>query len=118
MQCMVNIMHSLVFKHWKLLKAIQCRSIVISGTIGIGKTALARQLLEQIKGEFDEIVWQSVGSKRSLVEFIDRNLFPSLSISSLPEPPLDLEARISGAISTTERDKPSKLSITFESGRT
>ena len=73
----------------------KCKSIVISGTIGIGKTAVARQLLEQIKGEFDEIVWQSVGCKRLLIEFIDRNLLPSLSISSLPEPPLDLEARIS-----------------------
>jgi hypothetical protein len=82
-----------LLKTWILEE--QCRSIVISGTIGIGKTSLARQLLEQIKSEFDEIVWQSVGCKRSLVEFIDRNLLLSLSISSLPEPPLDLEARIS-----------------------
>ncbi len=82
-----------VLKKWILEE--KCRSIVISGTIGIGKTSLARQLLEQIKGEFDEIVWQSVGCERSLVEFIDRNLLPSLSISSLPESPLDLEARIS-----------------------
>ena len=82
-----------LLKKWILEE--QCRSLIISGKIGIGKTALARQLLEQIKGEFDEIVWQSVGCKRSLIEFIDRNLLPSLSISSLPEPPLDLEARIS-----------------------
>ena len=34
----------------------QCRSIVIYGTAGIGKTALARQLLEDIKDNFDEIV--------------------------------------------------------------
>ena len=34
----------------------KCRSIVISGTAGIGKTALARQLLEDIKDDFDEIV--------------------------------------------------------------
>jgi NB-ARC domain len=82
-----------LLKKWILEE--KCQSIVISGTLGSGKTALARQLLEQIKGEFDEIVWQSVGCKRALVEFIDRNLLPSLSISSLPEPPLDLEARIS-----------------------
>ena len=49
----------------------KCRSIVISGTAGIGKTALARQLLENIKGDFDEIVWQSLGCQRSVVEFID-----------------------------------------------
>jgi hypothetical protein len=81
-----------LLKKWILEE--KCQSIVISGTLGSGKTALARHLLEQIKGEFDEIIWQSVGCKRSLVEFIDRNLLPSLSLSSLPEPPLDLEARI------------------------
>jgi hypothetical protein len=73
----------------------KCRSIVISGTSGIGKTALARQLLEDIKGDFDEIVWQSLGCQRSVVEFIERNLIASLNIEALPEPPLDLEARLS-----------------------
>lgn len=80
-------------KQWILTE--QCRSIVIYGTAGIGKTALARQLLEDIKDEFDEIVWQSLGCQRSVVEFIDRNLIASLNIEALPEPPLDLEARLS-----------------------
>jgi NB-ARC domain len=80
-------------KQWIL--AEQARSIVISGTAGIGKTALARQLLEDIKDEFEEIVWQSLGCQRSVVDFIDRNLIASLNITALPEPPLDLEARLS-----------------------
>jgi hypothetical protein len=80
-------------KKWILEE--KCRSIVIYGTGGIGKTALARQLLEDIKGEFEEIVWQSLGCQRSLVEFIDRNLIASLKIEALPEAPLDLEARLS-----------------------
>jgi NB-ARC domain len=80
-------------KNWILTE--KCRSVVISGTAGIGKTALARQLVEDIKDEFDEIVWQSLGCQRSVVEFIDRNLIASLNIEALPEPPLDLEARLS-----------------------
>ncbi len=80
-------------KNWILTE--QSRSILIYGTSGIGKTALARQLLEDIKDEFDEIIWQSLGCQRSVVEFIDRNLIASLNIEALPEPPLDLEARLS-----------------------
>jgi hypothetical protein len=80
-------------KQWILGE--QCKSIVIYGTSGIGKTALARQLLEDIKDEFDEIVWQSLGCRRSVIEFIDRNLIASVNIEALPEPPLDLEARLS-----------------------
>jgi DNA polymerase III delta prime subunit len=82
-----------LLKNWILTE--RCRSILISGTSGIGKTALTRQLLEDLKGEFEEIVWQSLGCQRSVVEFIDRNLIASLKIEALPEPPLDLEARLS-----------------------
>jgi hypothetical protein len=80
-------------KQWILTE--RSRSILISGTAGIGKTALARQLLEDIKDEFEEIVWQSLSCQRAVVEFIDRNLIASLNITALPEPPLDLEARLS-----------------------
>jgi NB-ARC domain len=80
-------------KQWIITE--QSRSIVISGTACIGKTALARQLLEDIKDEFEDIVWQSLGCQRSVVNFIDRNLLASLNIKALPEPPLDLEARLS-----------------------
>jgi AAA domain len=80
-------------KQWIITE--QSRSIVISGTAGIGKTSLARKLLEDIKDEFEEIVWQSLGCQRSVIEFIDRNLIASLNIETLPEPPLDLEARLS-----------------------
>jgi NB-ARC domain len=82
-----------LLKQWILTE--KSRSIVIYGTAGIGKTALTRQLLEDTKDDFEEIVWQSLSCQRSVVEFIDRNLIASLNIDRLPEPPLDLEARIS-----------------------
>jgi AAA domain len=82
-----------LFKQWILTD--KSRSIIIYGTAGIGKTALARQLLEDIKDEFEEIVWQSLSCQRTVIEFIDRNLIASLNINALPEPPLDLEARLS-----------------------
>jgi Cdc6-like AAA superfamily ATPase len=40
-------------KQWILTE--QCRSIVIYGTAGIGKTALVRQLLEDIKDESERL---------------------------------------------------------------
>jgi AAA ATPase domain len=82
-----------LLKQWILTE--KSRSILISGAAGIGKTILARQLLEDIKDEFEEIVWQSLGCQRAVVECIDRNLIASLKIDALPEPPLDLEARLS-----------------------
>jgi hypothetical protein len=79
----------------KWILAEGCRSLVIYGTYGIGKTALARQLIEEIGDKFEIIVWQNLGCNRSLVEFIDRNLLVDMGIDTSPESLLDLEARLS-----------------------
>jgi AAA ATPase domain len=73
----------------------ECRSILIVGASGIGKTALARQLLEEIADRFDCVLWQSLACQRSPIEFIDRNLIPALPMFSFSEIPSDLAHRIS-----------------------
>jgi NB-ARC domain len=76
----------------------RCRSIVIYGTYGIGKTALARQLVEDIGDKFDAIIWYSLEYARSFDEFIERNLLPYLNIDKFTESPSALEDRLSLAI--------------------
>ncbi|MCT7984675.1 ATP-binding protein [Laspinema sp. A4] len=44
-------------KQWILTE--QSRIITLTGLSGIGKTALARQLVEEIKDNFDRILWRS-----------------------------------------------------------
>jgi NB-ARC domain len=73
----------------------ECRLINVFGMSGIGKTALVSQLSAQIADEFECVIWQSLRSKRSLVEFIDRDLFPSLPIEIIADRHNDVETRIS-----------------------
>jgi hypothetical protein len=71
------------------------RLINIFGMSGIGKTALVSQLSAQIEDEFECVIWQSLRSKRSLVELIDRDLFPALPIEIIADDRYDVEMRIS-----------------------
>ena len=73
----------------------ECRLINIFGMSGIGKTALVSQLVAQTEDEFECIIWQSLRSKRSLVDLLDRDLLPSLPIETSADNRHDLETRIS-----------------------
>ncbi len=46
-----------ILKQWILEE--KSRIVILTGLSGIGKTALARQLVEQIKDNFDRILWRS-----------------------------------------------------------
>jgi NB-ARC domain len=73
----------------------ECRLINVFGMSGTGKTALVSQLSAQIENEFECVIWQSLRSKRSLIDLIDRDLLPSLPIEIIADSHHDLETRIS-----------------------
>jgi len=45
------------------------RLIALTGISGIGKTSLAVQLVQQIKNEFDYIIWRTINASHNLDEF-------------------------------------------------
>jgi adenylate kinase len=47
----------------------QCRLIAITGISGIGKTSLAVQIVQQIKNQFDYIIWRTINLSHTLDEF-------------------------------------------------
>ncbi|MEY3063622.1 MAG: hypothetical protein RLZZ532_414 [Cyanobacteriota bacterium] len=65
----------------------QCRLIAIAGISGIGKTALTVQLVQQIKDEFEYVIWCDFDSLPTLAEF-QSNLIRIISQSEQ----LDLSA--------------------------
>jgi len=65
----------------------QCRLIAITGISGIGKTALTVQLFQQIKDEFEYVIWCDFDSLPTLAEF-QSNLIRIISQSEQ----LDLSA--------------------------
>lgn len=57
-------------KTWILQQ--RCRLIALTGISGIGKTALAVQLVQQIKDEFEYVIWCNLESSPTLTEFQDK----------------------------------------------
>ena len=60
--------------------------IALTGISGIGKTTLAVQLVQQIKDEFEYVIWCNFGTSPTLPEF-EANLIQFFSQSEKPDSP-------------------------------
>ena len=62
------------------------RLITLTGGLGIGKTSLAVQLVQQIKDEFEYVIWCNLDTSRTLPEF-EANLIQFFSQSQKQDSP-------------------------------
>ncbi|MGL5061515.1 MAG: NB-ARC domain-containing protein [Microcoleus sp.] len=82
-------------KQW--IVAEHCRSIVLSGAAGIGKTTLSVKLAKQLQGEFDFAIWRSLRQAPTLAHLLTY-LMQFFERSSQINLPIDLDEAISQLI--------------------
>jgi NB-ARC domain len=70
-------------KQWILHE--NTRLLAIHGIVGIGKTALAAQLVEQIKHEFDFVIWRSLATSPPL-PILQKNIIQCFCRGGAPVP--------------------------------
>lgn len=70
-------------QHWTVAAPNPCRMLAVIGPGGIGKTTLIVKLVEQIQGQFDSLIWQSLRHSPS-VEALLEGWFTQLPEGTVP----------------------------------
>lgn len=102
-------------KQWILYE--RTRLLLLRGLSGIGKTALAVQLVQQVMGEFDAVVWRSLrrspsleGLSDSLIRGLSRlNLFGANTATPTETGAGELAGSVSNTLYTKNSDRTSML---------
>ena len=72
-------------KQW--IQKEQCRLVAVVGIFGIGKTTLAAKVTQEIKSEFDYVIWRTVSHAPPLSQLLEELIqcFSNGQIIDLPE---------------------------------
>ncbi|MEM8642054.1 MAG: AAA family ATPase [Cyanobacteria bacterium P01_G01_bin.54] len=72
-------------ENWLLNEAggDRCRLVTLWGLPGIGKTSLARRLADQVKDDFEFVVWRSL-YRKPLLKDLAQDILPRLGVTVVP----------------------------------
>jgi NB-ARC domain len=82
----------------------RCRLIALLGMGGIGKSALAVKLAEQLAPQFEKVIWRSLRYTSSIEELL-AELTQLLSKQTEQDPSHSIEAQVSGLIEGLQRHR-------------
>ena len=89
-------------RHWIVKE--NCRLVVLSGVAGIGKTTLSVKLAQQLKDEFECVIWRSLHQAPPLINLLDY-LIQFFELSAPINLPVDVDERITQVIASLRSKK-------------
>jgi len=89
-------------RHWIVKE--NCRLVVLSGVAGIGKTTLSVKLAQQLKDEFECVIWRSLHQAPPLINLLDY-LIQFFELSAPINLPVDVDESITQVIASLRSKK-------------